>query len=161
MPLPFPQRIFSRVTDITPALLARLGVRGILLDIDGTIAPTHTPLPPQEVRDWLDTLKQAGILVYILSNNRHEARVRTLAQALDLPWQWHAGKPKKAGFDRAFSDTGLRPEELAVVGDQIYTDMWGARRNGCRALMVESLDTALWYFPLRRLAELPFRREKP
>ena len=119
MPLPFPQRIFSRVTDITPALLAGLGVRGILLDIDGTIAPTHTPLPPQEVRDWLDTLKQAGILVYILSNNRHEARVRTLAQALDLPWQWHAGKPKKAGFDRAFSDTGLRPEELAVVGDQI------------------------------------------
>ena len=60
MPLPFPQRIFSRVTDITPALLAGLGVRGILLDIDGTIAPTHTPLPPQEVRDWLDTLKQAG-----------------------------------------------------------------------------------------------------
>ena len=82
MPLPFPQRIFSRVTDITPALLAGLGVRGILLDIDGTIAPTHTPLPPQEVQDWLDTLKQAGILVYILSNNRHEARVRTLAQAL-------------------------------------------------------------------------------
>ena len=48
-----------------------------------------------------------------------------------------------------------------MVWDQIYTDMWGARRNGCRALMVESLDTALWYFPLRRLAELPFRREKP
>lgn len=80
---------------------------------------------------------------------------------MGLPWQYLAHKPGQAGFQRAFRETGLKPRELALVGDQIFTDMWGARRAGCLALMVESTDTYLWYFPFRRLAELPFRHIRP
>ena len=46
------------------------------------------------------------------------------------------------------------------MGDQIYTDVLGGMRAGMHTLMVQSTDTYLWYFPLRRLAELPFRRER-
>lgn len=161
MPLPFPQIFLPDVTCITPALLNEYGIRGLLLDIDGTLMQTRDKMPAQPVLDWLKRMRQAGFVLYILSNNRHEARVRAFAEALELPWQYLAHKPGQAGFQRAFRETGLKPEELALVGDQIFTDMWGARRAGCLALMVESTDTYLWYFPFRRLAELPFRHTRP
>lgn len=160
MPLPFPQRMLHDVTEITPALLRENGVRGLLLDIDGTLMRTREQMPAKPVLDWLEMLRREGFLLYILSNNKHCARVRAFAEGQRIPWQYLARKPRKKGFLRAFRETGLAPAELAVVGDQIFTDMWGARRCGCLALMVESTDTDLWYFPLRRLAELPFRREK-
>lgn len=161
MPLPFPQVMFHDVTCISPAFLRENGIRGLLLDIDGTLMQTRDAMPRAEVLAWMERLRREGFFLYILSNNKHERRVRAFAEAVTLPWQHLARKPLKRGFVRAFAETGLAPGELAVVGDQIFTDMWGARRCGCRALLVESTDTYLWYFPLRRLFELPFRREKP
>lgn len=161
MPLPFPQVMFPDVTCISPAFLRENGIRGLLLDIDGTLMQTRDAMPRAEVLAWMERLRREGFFLYILSNNKDERRVRAFAEAVTLPWQHLARKPLKRGFVRAFAETGLAPGELAVVGDQIFTDMWGARRCGCRALLVESTDTYLWYFPLRRLFELPFRREKP
>lgn len=161
MPLPFPQIILPDVTCITPALLRQHGIRGLLLDIDGTLMQTRDTMPAQPVLDWMQRMKAEGFVLYILSNNRHEGRVRAFAQSVGIPWQHLARKPRQAGFARAFRETGLAPAQLALVGDQIFTDMWGARRAGCLAVMVESTDTYLWYFPLRRLAELPFRHVRP
>lgn len=161
MHLPFPQIFLPDVTCITPALLYERGIRGLLLDIDGTLMQTRDKMPAPAVLDWMHRMQQAGIVLYILSNNKHEGRVRAFAEAMGLPWQYLAHKPGQAGFQRAFRETGLKPRELALVGDQIFTDMWGARRAGCLALMVESTDTYLWYFPFRRLAELPFRHIRP
>lgn len=161
MTLPFPQLFLRDVTRITPELLREHGVKGLLLDIDGTLMQTRDAMPKQQVLDWMEGLKEEGFTLYILSNNRHQGRVKAFAESLGLRWQYLAKKPRQKGFVRAFRETGLAPSQLAVVGDQIFTDMWGARRAGCRAILVESTDTYLWYFPLRRLAELPFRREKP
>ncbi len=161
MPLPFPQHFLQDVTCITPELLRACGVKGLLLDIDGTLMQTRDSMPAPRVLDWMDSLRREGFLLYILSNNKHQDRVKAFADSQGIGWQYLARKPRQKGFARAFRETGLAPRELAVVGDQIFTDMWGARRAGCRAILVESTDTYLWYFPFRRLAELPFRREKP
>ena len=87
--------------------------------------------------------------------------MQAFAQAVDLPWQNLAGKPGKRGFCLAAERLGLPPGKLALVGAQIFTDMWGARRWGCKGILVESTDIHLWYFWLRRLLELPFRKERP
>ena len=161
MPLPYPHVFVPDVTHITPALLKELGVAGLLLDIDGTLMETRDAMPAQPVLDWLEEMKSAGVALYILSNNRHRDRVQAFAQAVDLPWQNLAGKPGKRGFYLAAERLGLPPEKLALVGDQTFTDMWGARRWGCKGILVESTDIHLWYFWLRRLLELPFRKERP
>lgn len=161
MPLPFPHVFLPDVTGITPDLLQELGVSGLLLDIDGTLMQTRDAMPTQAVLNWMDSLRRQGIALYILSNNRHQDRVRAFAQAVELPWRNLAKKPFLSGFRQAAAELGLPPERLALVGDQIFTDMWGARRFGCKGILVESSDTYLWYFGLRRLAELPFRRERP
>lgn len=161
MPLPYPHVFVPDVTHITPALLKELGVAGLLLDIDGTLMETRDAMPARPVLDWLEEMKSAGVALYILSNNRHRDRVQAFAQAVDLPWQNLAGKPGKRGFYLAAERLGLPPEKLALVGDQTFTDMWGARRWGCKGILVESTDIHLWYFWLRRLLELPFRKERP
>ena len=161
MPLPYPHVFVPDVTHITPALLKELGVAGLLLDIDGTLMETRDAMPAQPVLDWLEEMKSAGVALYILSDNRHRDRVQAFAQAVDLPWQNLAGKPGKRGFCLAAERLGLPPGKLALVGAQIFTDMWGARRWGCKGILVEAADVHLWYVWLRRLLELPCRKERP
>ena len=161
MPLPYPHVFLPDVTHISPELLEKLGVSGLLLDIDGTLMQTRDAMPRQAVLDWMAHLRREGFILYILSNNKHHHRVKAFAEAVGLPWQHLAKKPGCAGFREAAKRLDMAPERLAMVGDQTYTDMWGARRFGCKGILVESTDTYLWYFWPRRLAELPFRKERP
>jgi len=160
MPLPFPHVFLPDVTHITPELLKTLGVSGLLLDIDGTLMQTRDTMPARSVLDWMAQMRAHGIILYILSNNKHHDRVKAFAEAVDLPWQHLAKKPGQEGFRQAAARLGMKPGQLAMVGDQIFTDTWGARRFGCKAILVDSTDTYLWYFWPRRLAELPFRKAR-
>lgn len=161
MPLPYPHVFLPDVTQITPALLKKLGVSGLLLDIDGTLMQTRDAMPERAVLDWMEDMKAAGVTLYILSNNKQLDRVKAFAERVGLPWQHLAKKPGLKGFREAARRLGMEPAQLAMVGDQTFTDMWGARRFGCKGILVESTDTDLWYFWPRRLAELPFRKERP
>ena len=71
MPLPYPHVFLPDVTHITPELLEKLGVSGLLLDIDGTLMQTRDAMPEQAVLDWMAHMKNSGIILYILSNNKH------------------------------------------------------------------------------------------
>jgi hypothetical protein len=160
MILPFPHEIYDDVTAITPAELRRLGVRGLLLDIDGTLARTKDPAPSEAVSRWLGLMRRSGVALYVLSNNKSPARTERFAQMIGCSWRHRSRKPARRGFLAAAEELGLRPEELAIVGDQIWTDVLGGLRCNMKTLMVQSTDTYLWYFPLRRLVELPFRRPR-
>ena len=80
--------------------------------------------------------------LYLLSNSRKPGRAASFAQALGIPYQGHSGKPGTAGYFRAMERMGRRPEQTAMVGDQIFTDILGARRSGVKALMVEPIELA-------------------
>ena len=160
MCLPFPNRFYQRALDISAQDLDALGVSGVLLDIDGTLTPETSEDIPEQVFQWMDGLKKAGVRLFFLSNSRRPERVRGFARRAGIDWINLARKPRRIGFFQAAERLGLPPEKLAVVGDQIFTDMLGARFCGMKAILVESLDRDLWYFYPRRLVELPFRREK-
>ena len=160
MPLPYPHVFLPAVTNITPDLLRKLGVTALLLDIDGTLMQTRDSMPEQAVLDWMKAMQTAGFTLYILSNNKHHHRVKAFAEAVGLPWQNLAKKPALGGFRKAAEILNLPPARMAMVGDQTFTDVLGARRFGCKAILVDSTDTYLWYFWPRRLLELPFRKER-
>lgn len=151
-----PHRVYPSPLDITAEDLAAIGVRCLLLDIDGTIAQTRDPAPSPQVVAWAEGLKSAGVTLFILSNNKHPARVRLFGEKLGCGAIHLAHKPRKTGFASALAATGVPPGETAMVGDQIFTDIFGARRMGLWAIRVESTDTYLWYFRLRRFFERPF-----
>ena len=99
----------------------------------------------------------------IVSNNTEE-RVRPFAEILGLPYVADGKKPGTDGMRRAAEKLGgLRPEETAVIGDQIFTDVWGGNRFGALTIMVAPLGPEIVPFiKLKRVAEkLVLRGRKP
>lgn len=145
--------------EIDPAALRRAGIRLLLADLDNTLAPYGAALPDQQVRAWEEQLREQGVQLFILSNNRKPDRARIFSQALGVPFLGHAGKPRPGGFHRAMEQMGCTPAETAIVGDQLFTDILGGRLAGIAALLVEPIRLA--GNPgryLRYAAEWPFRK---
>ena len=148
----------DNIYEISGAALGRRGIRLLLADLDNTLVPYGVPLPDEKLKGWRDELAAHGVTLFILSNNRHESRPRTFAQALDVPYIGHAGKPKTASFVKAMEQMGVAPEQTAIVGDQIFTDVLGGNRAGVATILVRPIRLA--GNPgryLRYAVEVPFR----
>lgn len=152
------QHTYSSIFEIQPEALARQGVRLLLADLDNTLAPYGVPEPTAEVQAWTRALERAGVTLFILSNNRGAHRASRFAQALGVPFIGSAGKPRTPSFFRAMEKMGCTPAETAIVGDQIFTDIWGGNRAGVATLLVKPIR--LSGNPgryLRYAVEWPFR----
>ena len=148
----------DNIYEISGAALGRRGIRLLLADLDNTLVPYGVPLPDEKLKGWRDELAAHWVTLFILSNNRHESRPRTFAQALDVPYIGHAGKPKTASFVKAMEQMGVAPEQTAIVGDQIFTDVLGGNRAGVATILVKPIRLA--GNPgryLRYAVEVPFR----
>lgn len=148
-----------RVRDIyalTPARLKRLGIKALLLDLDNTLSPYGVTEPSARLLAWRDALLQAGICPFIVSNSR-SGRAANFAACAEIPYIDHAGKPSPRALLRAIERCGARPEESALVGDQIFTDIWAARRAGILPILVRPISLKHPFRALRYGLESPFR----
>ena len=146
------------IYDISIEGLARRGVKLLLVDLDNTLVPYQVPLPDQALMNWRDELYAYGITLFILSNNRREHRPREFAEALEVPFIGHAGKPWKKSFYKAMEQMHVTPEQTALVGDQIFTVVLGGNRAGVTTILVKPIRLA--GNPgryLRYAVEIPFR----
>ena len=130
------------------------GIRGLIFDIDNTLVMHGAP-PGQACVELFDRLKKTGFSVLILSNNGID-RVKSFADTVGAAYLNNAGKPSKKGYLKGCRIMGIRPDEALAVGDQIFTDILGAKRCGIRAVMVEPIDPREEIqIRLKRLAEKP------
>lgn len=151
-------RAVNSVFDLRPEELAGRGITLLLADLDNTLTPYSSEVPTEEVRAWKRELEEQGITLFVVSNSRKSTRVPNYCRALGIGFVRHAGKPKIKGFLEAMRTLGRRPEETLMVGDQIFTDVLGAKRAGLRVVLVEPIELA--GNPgryLRYAAEWPFR----
>lgn len=133
-----PRAQLHSVTEITPEWLRKRGLRAVLLDLDNTLVPYKTyGEVPAEVREWLETLKQAGIPVMLVSNATPR-RVRYWCEKLGVPGFGPAGKPW-FGFRKAQRRLSLPAHQVAVVGDQLFTDVLGGNLVGMYTVLVPPL----------------------
>lgn len=135
-----PEARFDRVEQLTPGVLEGLGVRALLLDLDETLLPGHAEAPEAAVLAWAATLQAGGVPLAIVSNGRRE-RVRRVAAALGVPGHALCGKPWPRAYRGTARRLGVAPERCAMVGDQLFTDVLGARLAGLRALLVTPRST--------------------
>ncbi|MEG1658752.1 MAG: YqeG family HAD IIIA-type phosphatase [Oscillibacter sp.] len=143
---PVPDRVDMRYSDLTPALLQTLGIKLLLSDLDFTLAPKKISRPDGALKQWIEDLRQAGIAVMIVSNNRSGKRVEAFCADLGIPYQGHAGKPSPKGLLAAMERAGATAGETAMLGDKLLTDVLAARRAGVLALMVEPAGGAVTGF---------------
>ncbi|MBS5144381.1 MAG: YqeG family HAD IIIA-type phosphatase [Butyricicoccus pullicaecorum] len=134
-----PCYVFDTVTDITPEFLQTHGIHGCLIDLDGTLVSRHQPTGNERITTWLDSLRRAGIRPMLLSNNNGN-RVRIFAESIGIEWQGRALKPLSRGFRQGAERLNLPFSQIAVIGDQIYTDTLGGNHLGALTCYVETID---------------------
>ena len=162
MPLPLiPDYRVDSVYDLTPERLHRSGKTLVLADLDNTLARYRQKEPDQALMDWKAQLNQAGITVFILSNGRKPFRSRHFAQAFQVDFISHAGKPRPRGFRAALEQTGATAEETIMIGDQIFTDIWGANRAGITSVLCRPVALDTVFRRIRYAVETPFRAACP
>ena len=150
-----PDCVFDTIFDITPAFLLSRGIRGALIDIDGTVSSHRVRLPSPALCEYIKGLQAAGIQVLFLSNNKRE-RVGVFSEQADVRWVSRATKPLARGFRKGAAVLGLPMHEIAVIGDQIFTDVLGGNRLGALTCQVQSLDRGEFWIGVRCRLESGF-----
>jgi HAD superfamily phosphatase (TIGR01668 family) len=139
-----PKTQLESAFEITPAWLQTRGLKGLALDIDNTLAPTHLAGNESQIRTWLEPLKQANIPIRIISNG-HPQRILEFCELFKLEYvdilnSKMAGKPIPMAYSRAYKEMDLKPFEVAMVGDQIFTDVLGSNLAGMYSVLVKPLS---------------------
>lgn len=113
------------------------GFRGIIFDIDNTLVPHGMPADERAIA-LLKRLKKIGYRVTMLSNNK-EPRVKMFCDAVDAPYIFKAGKPNPQNYRKAFVEMGTTEKNTLFVGDQIFTDVWGANKAELYSILVKPI----------------------
>ena len=150
---------FITYLDLKAEYLLSLGIKGLILDVDNTLAPYEQPTPDEALFGWLSALKEAGIETAIASNNRG-GRICVFTEKLSLPVICKAKKPLPFAFKKAMAQMGTLPKETAAIGDQIFTDVLAARLAGlkCAFVVPPIKDKTDPFTRFKRLCERPVMR---
>ena len=126
----------ENVLKIDKTLLYKIKVKGLLLDLDNTLSMDGSPAAEMGVVEWLDEMRQLGIKMMIVSNN-NKKRVAPLARELGLDFISFGCKPLPFGVRKAARKLGLPKSQIAIVGDQIFTDVISGNLYGIKTVLVE------------------------
>lgn len=126
------------VLAITPELIERYGLRGLVLDVDETLVPISETDTTEEVQRWLQQMR-SQVSLWLVSNNLSVSRIRRIAETLDVPYVTGAGKPSRRKLRRAAQDMNLPVHQVAMVGDRLFTDVLAGNRLGMFTILVEPM----------------------
>ena len=150
-----PRLIADELTDLTPELLKRQGIRLLMMDFDNTIVPYTTDVPTEKMAQWLAMMAASEIRICVVSNSKND-RVKIFCGKYGIPVIVRAKKPGTKGIKEALAKFGVEPKEAALVGDQIFTDTLGANNAGVTPILIRAIDNHNIWLKLRHVAELPF-----
>lgn len=134
----WPTSYAPRLTDIDVAELARAGVRGAIVDLDNTLVGYRALAPEDADAAWVADAPRHGVRVVMVTNNATPWAAQ-VAQNLGIAIVSNARKPLPGGFRRALGVLELPREAVVVIGDQLFTDVLGAKLFGLAVILVEPL----------------------
>ena len=133
----YPDHYVESAYDIPYEELYRQGVRGLLYDIDNTLVE-HDQDATERAVELMDRLKKLGFSVTLLSNNDEE-RVKRFNRDIQVNYIHKAGKPSTRSYLRAMEQMHTDTASTVFIGDQLFTDIWGAKRAGIPAWLVKPI----------------------
>lgn len=133
----YPDMEIDSVYELDFEELYEQGYRGVIFDIDNTLVPHGAPAD-ERAKALFERLKSIGFQSILLSNNK-EPRVKMFNDSVDSVYIYKAGKPSTKGYLRAMEKIGTVRENTIFVGDQLFTDIWGAKKAGIRTFLVKPI----------------------
>ena len=155
----YPNKLIRSVYELDWEELSRT-YGGVIFDIDNTLVP-HGAAADEAAIQLFARIHHLGMKTMLVSNNG-EARVKPFAQQVQTDYIYKAGKPKVEGYNKAMAKMGTDPKHTLFIGDQIFTDVWGASRVGIYTMMTQPVDksTDEIQIVIKRWFEGPFRKER-
>ncbi|MBR2499988.1 MAG: YqeG family HAD IIIA-type phosphatase [Clostridia bacterium] len=154
-----PDMAVDNIHEINLDALKNKGIKGVILDIDNTLESHKTPKPSQKTLEFLKKLEENGFKICLISNGREE-RVKLFNEDLSYFALAKAGKPTKRGYLAGMKSMNLTQGETAMIGDQLFTDVFGAKRCKMYAILVtpiESIENGFFY--IKRFFENIIKRK--
>ena len=136
----YPDFYCKTIKDVDIEKLKENNIKGIILDVDNTLIDLDHRLI-EGAEEWCNDLEEQNIKFCILSNSNKKEKVKKVAKVLDIPYISFGTKPLKRGFKKASEILNLPFKDLAIIGDQIFTDIIGGNRCNMYTILVEPIST--------------------
>lgn len=114
------------------------GYRGLIFDIDNTLVE-HGVAADQRAIDLFENLRKIGYKTCVISNNK-EPRVKPFADKVKTRYIYNAHKPLTGNYVKAMKLMKTDRSNTIFIGDQLFTDVWGANKAGIRTILVHPID---------------------
>lgn len=125
------------ITAITPQLMAKHGLQGLILDVDNTLIGDDEADVSPEVRLWVTTMQQQQYSLCLASNNFSDRRIQKVAASINLPYRSRAGKPSRRVVRQVLDAMQLPSAQVGMVGDRLFTDTIVGNRLGLFTILVQ------------------------
>ncbi|MBR6253239.1 MAG: YqeG family HAD IIIA-type phosphatase [Clostridia bacterium] len=148
-----PARVYEGVSSISFDDLDSLNIKGIILDIDNTLIDMYKNIP-ESIKEWVNKAKEKGYKLIVLSNTNRRHKIELIKEVFGVTCLTFAMKPFKRGFLKACKELELNPNEVCMVGDQLFTDVIGANRANVVPIYVKPINKKeYWYTAWKRNIE--------
>lgn len=134
-----PDLYISNIYAIDIEYIKKRNIKGLLIDLDNTLLAWDSFEVDDKLKTWVKKCMNNGLFLCILSNNR-ASRIKKCSDLLQIPSVIGAIKPRKKAFLKGLEILNLKREEVAVVGDQLFTDILGAKRLGMFSILVDPIS---------------------
>lgn len=152
-----PDFLVKKIEDIEIAFFHDNNIQGLIIDLDNTITFYNSRDITEEVKDWINKVIDSGIKVVILSNNK-AARIEETIKDFPIDYVERAKKPFRRGYFKAIKKMELPKNNVMMIGDQIFTDTFGAKRVGLEIILVNPLPgKEYWFTYVSRFFERRFK----
>lgn len=135
----YPTYMYERVEHIPYELIERNNIKLIILDMDNTLIDNNK-IYKKELKNWVKDMKVHSVKLCILSNSPFEEKVKKIARELKVEYEFNAKKPLLGGFKKILEHTNIKTDNILMIGDQIFTDVWGGNRIGVRTVLVTPIN---------------------
>jgi HAD superfamily phosphatase (TIGR01668 family) len=127
------------IYDIDLENLKTNNIKALIADLDNTLVPWRSSEIQEKLTNWIATVRDADLKIAIVSNNT-SARVEAMSSQLGVIALSGAIKPRRGAFRNIAAQFNLEPHEVAVVGDQLFTDILGGNRTGMYTILVTPIS---------------------
>lgn len=161
----------SPILDLTPEILQQHNLKGLVLDVDETLVPISMAETSLELQQWVQSLSPT-VQVWLVSNNISQIRISRIAKSLNLPYILGARKPSRRKLRQAVESMGLPFEQVAMVGDRLFTDVLAGNRLGMFTILVEPMvnpakirqryllrDVEVWLSQIMGVSLIPWQQK--
>lgn len=128
---------FKQFEEVSPDFLKEAGVKLLLCDLDNTLRLHSEKEPADELAEWIEKCRKAGVKIVIVSNNGRKKMMKKFCEPLGVPCVWWARKPMSTKLTETMTKYGVKPDEAAMLGDKWSTDVLAAKFAKIKAYKVE------------------------